>query len=178
MRHQSNRPQSATSLSSLNLKLPSFSAFGLSRSWLTVATFSLCLGIVPSYNLLGSDAAIAQPYRPQVITNSKPITDILSDRDMPTGEKGFARDYTVQLKSNERVEITVSSEQFDTVVRLLDSKGDELMANDDAGKETTNSLIYYKVTRSGNYTVRVNSFGGSSGGRFTLRVERLRPVTD
>jgi hypothetical protein len=52
------------------------------------------------------------------------------------------------------------------------------MANDDAGKETTNSLIYYKVTRSGNYTVRVNSFGGSSGGRFTLRVERLRPVTD
>jgi len=179
MRHKSIRLQSPASLRQPNIRLSSSLASGFSRSVIAGVTFVLCTGIaLCNHDLLGARSASAQPYRPQTITSSKPIIDILSDKDLPTGEKGFARDYLIQLKSNERVEITVSSEQFDTVVRLLDSKGEEMVANDDASKETTNSLIYYKVSRSGTYTVRVQSFGGSSGGRFTLRVERLRPVTE
>lgn len=179
MSHKSIRLHSLISLYQPNLRLPAILNSGFCRSVAAGITFALCTGIALSnHDLLGARAASAQPYRPQTITSSKPIIDILSDKDLPTGEKGFARDYLIQLKSNERVEITVSSEQFDTVVRLLDSKGEEMVANDDANKETTNSLIYYKVPRSGTYTVRVQSFGGSSGGRFTLRVERLRPVTE
>jgi hypothetical protein len=37
-------------------------------------------------------------------------------------------------------------------------------------------MIFFKVTQSGNYTVRVSSFGGSSGGKFTLKVNKLRIV--
>lgn len=115
-------------------------------------------------------------YKPTTITTGVDINDILTDRDIPTGQKGFARDYILEAQKDERLEITVSSESFDTVLSLLDAKGDIIAENDDAASDTTNSLIFFKVRQSGSYTIRVSSFGGSSGGKFTLKVTKLRIV--
>jgi hypothetical protein len=115
-------------------------------------------------------------YKPRPITSGVDINDILTDKDIPTGQKGFARDYAIAAQKDERLEITVKAESFDTVLSLLDSKGEVIAENDDANSEGTNSMIFFKVIQSGNYTVRVSSFGGSSGGKFNLIVNKLRIV--
>ncbi len=122
----------------------------------------------------------AQPrnlgYKPTAIASGVDVNDILTDRDIPTGQKGFARDYVITAQKDERLEIAVNAKAFDTVLSLLDSKGDVIAENDDAVGESTNSLIFFKVLKSGIYTIRVSSFGGSSGGQFTLIVNKLQII--
>ena len=115
-------------------------------------------------------------YKPTPISSGVDVNDTLTDKDIPTGQKGFARDYILEAQKDERLEITVSSGSFDTVLSLLDVKGDIIAENDDAASDATNSLIFFKVRQSGSYTIRVSSFGGSSGGKFTLKVTKLRVV--
>lgn len=133
----------------------------------------LCSLSLPISN---TSAQLRTLYKPSELAVGKDINDVLSDKDIPTGQKGFARDYQISATQDERLEITVNSSNFDTVLSLLDSKGDAIAENDDVAGDNTNSLIFFRVRQSGNYTVRVSSFGGSSGGKFVLRVNRLRVV--
>ncbi len=130
-------------------------------------------------NLISVSESFAQGrnvYKPTAISSGSEINDILTDKDIPTGQKGFARDYILEAQKDERLEITVNSGSFDTVLSLLDTKGEVIAENDDAASDTTNSLIFFKVRQSGTYTIRVSSFGGSSGGKYTLKVTKLRVV--
>lgn len=115
-------------------------------------------------------------YKPTAIASGVDVNDLLTDKDIPTGQKGFARDYIINVQKDERLEISVTSGNFDTVLSLLDSKGEVVAENDDAVGDSTNSLIFFKIRQSGSYTVRVSSFGGSSGGKFTLRVNKLQII--
>ncbi len=121
-------------------------------------------------------AATANPaYNPITLPLGKEIKDTLSKSDFPTGEGGFARDYIVNLKEGELVEIEVKSESFDTLITLLSPKGIAIEQNDDAAEGITHSLIYTRIPKAGNYTVRVRSFGNQSAeGLFTLRLTRLK----
>jgi len=119
--------------------------------------------------------AIAQSfYQPRTLTNGK-VSDILSDRDIPNGLKGFAKDYKIEVMVDDRLEIVANSNSFDTVVTLLNQEGNAIAENDD-GVIGTDSLLFVKIPKSGKYTVRVQSFGGSRGGKFNLSVTRLQPV--
>ncbi len=115
-------------------------------------------------------------YKPSIINSGKDINEMLTDKDIPTGQKGFARDYIIEVQKDDRLEITVNSQNFDTVLSLLDRKGEVISENDDASGENTNSLIFFKVRQAGSYTIRVSSFGGSSGGKFTLKATKLRVI--
>jgi hypothetical protein len=126
--------------------------------------------------MLVSSGAIAQPYKPIPLVGSNEVKDVLSDKDIPTGQKGFARDYLIKADKDERLEISATSDAFDTVVSLLSKEGEVIAENDDAGSDTTNSLLFVRVRKAGEYVVRVQSFGGSRGGKFTLKVTKLRPV--
>ncbi len=123
-----------------------------------------------------SSGAIAQPYKPIPLVGGNEVKDVLSDKDIPTGQKGFARDYLIKVEKDERLEISATSDAFDTVVSLLSKEGEVIAENDDAGSDTTNSLLFVRVRKAGEYVVRVQSFGGSRGGKFTLKVTKLRPV--
>ncbi len=126
--------------------------------------------------LLLTSSAIAQPYRPIPLVDGNEVKDVLTDKDIPTGQKGFARDYLIRAEKDDRLEISVTSDAFDTVVSLLSKEGEVIAENDDAGSDTTNSLLFVRIRRSGEYVVRVQSFGGSRGGKFTLKVTKLRPM--
>jgi Bacterial pre-peptidase C-terminal domain len=120
-------------------------------------------------------SAIAQSfYQPGILVNGR-VDDILSDRDIPTGQKGFAKDYKIEVMADDRLEIVVSSSAFDTVVTLLNQAGSAIAENDD-GAVGTDSLLFVKIPKSGSYVVRVQSFGGSRGGKFSLTVTRLQPI--
>jgi hypothetical protein len=114
-------------------------------------------------------------YTPVSITSEQEISDILTEDDIPTGEGGFARDYYVQLQEGDQVAIDLSSENFDTMVTLIAGDGATVAENDDGPDGTTNSLLFSRITEAGKYIIRVRAFGETSGGKFTLKLTRLKP---
>jgi hypothetical protein len=115
-------------------------------------------------------------YNPIPLTPNQTITDRLSLQDIPTGEGGFARDYVVILTSGDQVAIDVQSDEFDTIVMLIADDGSTVVANDDSTEGGTNSLAFARIQESGPYIVRVKTFAATGGGRFSLKVSRLRPA--
>ena len=133
-----------------------------------LASFFLTLG-------LGSPAK-AQLYNPIPLPANNEITDTLSDKDIPTGEGGFARDYYLELKQGDQVAIDLISDEFDAMVILLAADGASIAENDDGPDGSNNSLLFARITEDGKYFVRVRAFGETGGGNFKLKVSRLRPV--
>lgn len=147
----------------------------LLRSWLAlplmVPLTALTFGI-------GSGAANAQDamYNPIRLPASNEITDSLTDRDIPTGFGGFARDYQVTLEAGDQVVMDLISEEFDTILTLIAPDGSTIGENDDGPDGTTNSLLFARITTPGTYILRVRPYAGQGMGSFNLKVTRLRPV--
>lgn len=143
------------------------------------ARFSFAL-IVPVTWLTVSLTAVARAqtclYSPIPVPESNEISDTLTDKDIPTGDGGFARDYRVKLTGGDQVAIDLLSDNFDTIVTLLASDGSTIAENDDGPDGSTNSLLFARISETGEYVVRVRAFGETGGGAFTLKVTRLRPI--
>ena len=108
--------------------------------------------------------------------DSEEVQDTLSTSDIPTGSGGFARDYTVELKADDQITVDATSEEFDTLVTLLDANGVVVNENDDGPDGSTNSLLFARITEPGKYTIRVRSYAGGGAGPFKLKLTRLRPI--
>ena len=128
-------------------------------------------------------SAIAMPakaqlrlYNPMSIASDKEIADTLTAKDIPTGEGGFARDYHVNLQKGDQVAIDLTSDEFDTMLTLIADDGSTVAENDDGPDGSTNSLLFSRITENGNYIVRVRAFGETSGGKFNLKLTRLKSV--
>jgi Bacterial pre-peptidase C-terminal domain len=115
-------------------------------------------------------------YQPIAITLNQLLSDTLTDQDIPTGEGGFARDYLVTLQAGDQVSIEANSDNFDTIVTLIAADGSKVAENDDGPDGTSNSLLFSKIVKAGNYTVRLRAFGETALGGFTLKVTRLKPA--
>jgi len=115
-------------------------------------------------------------YNPYGISSDKEISDTLSENDIPTGEGGFARDYYIQLEQGDQVAIDLTSDEFDTMIMLIANDGSTVAENDDAPDGTTNSLLFSRIVEDGKYIVRVRAFGDTSGGKFSLKFTRLKPI--
>lgn len=115
-------------------------------------------------------------YNPIPLTAGNQVSDALSDKDIPTGQGGFARDYLVQLKRGDNLAVDLSSDSFDSIITLLSPDGSTVAENDDGPDGSSNSLLFTRITKTGTYIVRVRSFGETGGGTYKLRVTRLKPV--
>jgi hypothetical protein len=131
--------------------------------------------------LLGNSGQVAaqdnRVYNPLTLPPSNEVFDTLTDRDIPLGDGGFARDYTILLTAGEQLSIELTSDNFDTVVVLLTKEGKTVGKNDDGPDGSSNSLLFTKVKKTGQYLIRVQGFSETSGGKFSLKVTRLRAVT-
>lgn len=128
---------------------------------------------------IGMSAICAQAqnmYNPIRLPSNNEITDTLSEKDIPTGQGGFARDYLVTLQEGDQVAIDLLSDSFDTIITLLSPDGMTVAENDDGPDGTTNSLLFARITNGGEYIVRVRAFGEGGVGSFNLKVTRLRPI--
>lgn len=138
------------------------------------------IAIASAMALMGclEKAAIAQNriYTPIPLTSGKEIADTLSENDIPTGQGNFARDYAVQLQLGDQLSIDLASDNFDTIVTLMTIKGETITENDDGPDGTTNSLLFTRINKTGNYIVRVKAFGETAGGPFKLKLTKLKPV--
>lgn len=138
--------------------------------------YSLLLGaalLVMKLTALPVNAQV-KLYNPIDLSSQKEIADTLTERDIPTGEGGFARDYIVNLKAGDQVAIDLISEDFDTMVMLIAADGTTVAENDDGPDGSTNSLLFSRINENGQYIVRVRAFGETSGGKFNLKLTRLR----
>ncbi|AFY78597.1 MAG: PPC domain-containing protein [Hydrococcus sp. C42_A2020_068] len=115
-------------------------------------------------------------YNPLPMPTNSEISDKLTERDIPTGEGGFARDYFVQLEEGDQVAIDLTSDDFDSIIVLLAADGSTVAENDDGPDGSTNSLLFARITETGNYIIRVRAFGETGSGNFKLKMTRLRPV--
>ena len=115
-------------------------------------------------------------YNPIRLPSNNEITDTLSERDIPTGQGGFARDYVISLQAGDHIVIDLLSDSFDTIVTLMAPNGMTIGENDDGPDGTTNSLLFARITEGGNYIVRVRAFGEGGTGPFNLKVTRMRPI--
>ena len=137
--------------------------------------------IVPATLLaiaMSATAAFAQSklYTPIPLPNSAEISDTLSDKDIPTGQGGFARDYLVKLNKGDNLAIDLSSDSFDSIINLLGPDGATVAENDDGPDGSSNSLLFTRITETGNYIIRVRSFGETGIGKYKLKVTKLQPV--
>ncbi|MGF1569304.1 MAG: pre-peptidase C-terminal domain-containing protein [Nodosilinea sp.] len=76
--------------------------------------------------------------------------------------------YTFTGEAGQTVTITLDSTEFDPVLSLLDSSGQEIATNDDFGG-TLNSTIIFELPTADTYTVLARSFSGQ-GGAYNLVV--------
>ena len=113
-------------------------------------------------------------YAPIQLPISGEVKDTLSDRDIPTGDGGFARDYAIKLTDGDNIAIDLTSEVFDTVVILLNAEGKNVGKNDDGADGSSNSLLFTRIKNTGNYIIRVQGFGETSSGEFKLKVSKLK----
>lgn len=130
---------------------------------------------------IGTTSAVAQcsrckVYNPLALPVSKEVNDTLSEKDIPTGQGGFARDYIMQLNAGDNVAIDLSSESFDAILTLLAEDGSTVSENDDGPDGSTNALLFTRIAKTGKYIVRVRAFGATGFGEFKLKVTRLQPV--
>lgn len=139
--------------------------------WLTV-------GVLMMATATAAISAERSPsvYTPIQLEPGKVVTDHLSNKDIPTGQGGFARDYIVQLQAGTQLAIDLTSNSFDTIVSLMASDGSTVAENDDGPDGSTNSLLFTRITKTGTYYIRIRSFGEVSTGSYKLKVTLLAPV--
>ncbi|MCG8363233.1 MAG: PPC domain-containing protein [Pseudanabaenales cyanobacterium] len=82
-------------------------------------------------------------------------------------------EYSFEGEVGQIVTITMASEEFDTLLILLDPDGEEIAVNDDYGG-TLNSTIVTTLPTSGSYTILAGSYSGQ-GGVYDVAV---RPATE
>jgi serine protease Do len=92
------------------------------------------------------------------ITTSSPSDPIDDDLAEPHYFRGSAGD---------RVEIDMTSEDFDTYLVLVGPSGDEVAQDDDGGTDLNSSLIT-RLPQNGEYTIWAGSFSGDATGSYNL----------
>lgn len=80
-------------------------------------------------------------------------------------------DYEIELEEDQTVEITLESEDFDTVLEIYNEDDDLVGENDDGFDSGYNSFLEFTAEEDGTYTIRVEAFGGEPDGDFELTVE-------
>ncbi len=148
---------------------------GLGMGIQKVAFIPAALTII-AMSITSAFAQQVKLYNPIPLTTGKQVSDSLSDKDIPTGQGGFARDYLVQLQKGDNLAIDLSSDSFDSIITLLSPNGSTVAENDDGPDGSSNSLLFTRIAKTGTYIVRVRSFGETGGGTYKLRVTRLKPV--
>jgi len=144
--------------------------------WFNTLAAAIAFGTVGLQTLPAQ--AQTKIYDPLSISSEQTISDILTENDIPTGEGGFARDYYVQLEKGDQIAIDLSSDNFDSMVVLIAADGAKVAENDDGPDGTTNSLLFSRINEAGKYVIRVLAFGDTSGGKFTLKLTKLKPSSN
>lgn len=106
------------------------------------------------------------------LTTSRIVSGSITDKDpVPPGGTTPHKDYKITVARNETIELTLRSDDFDTVLTLLDGAYAELETDDD-GAGGTDSRITYTFRTAGTYVVRVSPLSSDDTGAFRLEAKK------
>jgi thiol-disulfide isomerase/thioredoxin len=93
-------------------------------------------------------------------------------KDDPKDEAraGPSQSHVVTMKAGKVYTIDMVSTEFDSYLRLLDGKGNQLAEDDDSGGNL-NARIIFTCPQDGQYKIVCTSFGATAGGSYTLTVK-------
>lgn len=94
----------------------------------------------------------------------------LAATDCERADGSYEDFFLLRLTSQERVTITLSSSEFDSVLWLFDSNWNLVAFDDDSGGGLDARLVY-TAPASGLYFVLANSFGPEETGAYRLQIE-------
>lgn len=150
----------------LTLRLPEDATY-----YLQAAAYGEVTG---EYSLSIEDRTNAPAPRSTSIRRGQTVTGSLAstDAELDDGRKHDAYAYTG--RAGERIRISMSSEDFDTVIilgRMVDGAFEQLDSNDDAGEgEGTNSVLEVELPDDGRYIIQATSFSTDQAGDYRLTV--------
>ncbi|MDZ4670402.1 MAG: PPC domain-containing protein [Phototrophicales bacterium] len=122
----------------------------------------ICFSIIVFIGLFGLTAVFAQ----QRLEVGDVVEGTFSGLDI---------EYAIMLIAGREAIITLTSDDFDTTLTLLDANAQEVAFNDDSSSGT-NSLLRYTPSADGLFTIRVGAFSLSQRGDFILSVIAIRQV--
>jgi len=85
--------------------------------------------------------------------------------------------YTFSANTGERINLTLSSRQFDPLLEILDDADRILVSNDDSEGSLNSSIIGFEISTDGDYTVVVTSSDGTETGDYTLTFDKASTQT-
>lgn len=100
---------------------------------------------------------------------SVPVVTVTNDDQIAYGDtvQGVLEespvDFSFSATSGDTIFVYLSSDEFDTYISILDSDENELARNDDLALDTNSGIEGFVIPATGNYILRVNSFGGVVG---------------
>ncbi len=89
----------------------------------------------------------------------------------------LVKDYVFTGQAGDVVLISLTSPDFDTYLHLRDTDGNEVASDDDSGEGNNSQIGPFTLPSTGGYTIEAASFGGSSLGDFTLKLDKVELVT-
>ena len=131
--------------------------------------------VAAALSLVAAVPAAAQG--PNFVVDGRSAQGRLEATDPDLGDGEHYDDYRVRLRADERVRLTLESEEFDPVLQVFraDDMHEPVAGNDDSG-DSLNASVTFAAPADGLYTVRVLSYEAGTLGRYTLRGEQLPPL--
>ena len=143
------------------------------RHMRAIATIVLACGCLLMVRMLAAPAQ-QPPARTETVLNK---TDRLTDKDeldsKPVPRQAHRKVYTVKLDEGQVYRFDLRSDDFDTYLRLENSAGKPVAANDDIGQDDYNSRLHYIAPSTGEYRVIASSSDKGKTGAYRLTVNHL-----
>ena len=80
-------------------------------------------------------------------------------------------EYTFAGSTGQQITISLTSQDFDPYLILLDPQGQRISENDDVSRNNRNSRLVITLPNNGTYTVVANSYESGSNGEYEIKIE-------
>ncbi|MDE1467605.1 pre-peptidase C-terminal domain-containing protein [Aurantiacibacter sp. D1-12] len=81
---------------------------------------------------------------------------------------GTSNTHTIEGRAGQRLRVSLSSDAFDTILRITGPNGFSAENDDAPGAQTLNSLLDIELPASGTYRITVSAYGNQGSGRYRL----------
>lgn len=95
----------------------------------------------------------------------------LAQGDAVLNDGSFYDEYMFDGRAGQQVTVTLSSEDFDAYLLLVDPNGEAIAQNDDASPNSLDAQIQVTLPANGRYRVIANTYDGNGRGGYLLTVQ-------
>lgn len=103
------------------------------------------------------------------------VRGVLTETDATAGDNSHYDAYRLTLRADEKLVITMVSNDFDSFLMVGRHEGDaefEMLASDDDSLSDTHAKVEWTVPDDGVYEIRANAYSSGQLGAYALRVEK------